>query len=280
MEDRIADLSGRRYGMLFVLCSAGREGNRPRGPRAWSCLCDCGKVVNLRTSRIVDCNHNCGCLKGHKISEAKKIGRKMRFGDSPDGFKACSTCMLTKPYSEFSRYRRNPDGFHWTCKSCVSEYRKDHYDKDRKKNKEWLARNPGKVAEYYRRYKNRNLESKRRLGRAGGLRRRYGMTTDQYEVMLLLQDGSCVICQTPAIPNKPLHVDHDPDTNVVRGLLCGSCNRGIGMFKHKPDIIRKAADYLDENNGDGKRWFFGDGSGARTETQRPCGMGLRSISSA
>jgi hypothetical protein len=41
------------------------------------------------------------------------------------------------------------------------------------------------------------------------------------------------------------HVDHDEDTGIVRALLCGPCNRGIGIFKHDAGLLREAADYVE-----------------------------------
>lgn len=81
--------------------------------------------------------------------------------------------------------------------------------------------------------------------------RRYGVTPDAYAAALL---NGCDIC---GIIADALHVDHDhaccPPVRgngatcgkCVRGIICGPCNRAIGMFKDNPDIIRRAAAYLE-----------------------------------
>jgi hypothetical protein len=43
-----------------------------------------------------------------------------------------------------------------------------------------------------------------------------------------------------------LAVDHCHDTGKVRRLLCHNCNRALGLFKDNSDILRKAADYVEE----------------------------------
>ncbi len=58
--------------------------------------------------------------------------------------------------------------------------------------------------------------------------------------------GRCAICGVPAAEADEgvLEVDHCHDTGVVRGLLCGPCNRGIGNLGDSPELLRKATDYL------------------------------------
>ena len=73
-----------------------------------------------------------------------------------------------------------------------------------------------------------------------GIRRRYGLTREQWEAMLVAQGGLCAICGGP----PPLDVDHSHETGKVRGLLCRSCNRGLGMLKDNAEICAKAAAYV------------------------------------
>lgn len=80
----------------------------------------------------------------------------------------------------------------------------------------------------------------------------YGITMDQYLGMHRAQAGVCAICGQPESTlddrnGKPrmLAVDHNHVTKQVRGLLCSNHNRAIGLFGDSPDMLRKAADYLE-----------------------------------
>ncbi len=79
------------------------------------------------------------------------------------------------------------------------------------------------------------------------LKSRYGITLEQYEQLFNLQGGRCAICDRET--DHTLHVDHCHETGLVRGLLCGSCNRGLGMYGDNVQLLRKAADYLEDKNG-------------------------------
>jgi hypothetical protein len=72
----------------------------------------------------------------------------------------------------------------------------------------------------------------------------YGITAEDYERMLVSQCGVCWICGTDP-GEKPLRVDHCHDKGHVRGLLCDNCNLALGLFKDNPDLLRRAADYLE-----------------------------------
>jgi hypothetical protein len=70
----------------------------------------------------------------------------------------------------------------------------------------------------------------------------YGLTIEQYEQMLQAQGGGCFICGAP--PEENLCVDHSHDTRMVRGLLCLTCNLGLGHFKDDRRLIHAATHYL------------------------------------
>lgn len=66
--------------------------------------------------------------------------------------------------------------------------------------------------------------------------RRYGLSRADYERMLADQEGVCCICQRPERTRpdgtpRPLSVDHDHVTKRIRGLVCNTCNRLIGLFE-------------------------------------------------
>jgi hypothetical protein len=86
------------------------------------------------------------------------------------------------------------------------------------------------------------------------LQRRFKITGDQFKEMLAAQGGGCAICGRPEThkgrkgKSKHLSVDHCHSSGKVRGLLCVSCNRGIGYFEDRIDRLRNAIFYLEKHN--------------------------------
>ena len=78
--------------------------------------------------------------------------------------------------------------------------------------------------------------------------RSFGITLEEYNAMLVAQDGLCAICGQPPTNTSPknwrLHVDHCHTCSGIRMLLCSTCNNGLGCFKDSPELLRKAIDYL------------------------------------
>ena len=93
-----------------------------------------------------------------------------------------------------------------------------------------------------------NNPNRKEVNRKNALAR-YGLTIEDYDRLMLEQDGCCKIClrQPPKEGWKTvtrLHVDHDHETGKVRALLCNNCNRALGYFQDDPDLLEKAYAYL------------------------------------
>lgn len=81
------------------------------------------------------------------------------------------------------------------------------------------------------------------------LRRKFNITTEDYNNMFVEQKGKCLICNKHQSElDKRLAIDHNHETGVVRGLLCCKCNTGIGMLSDDIGIVRKAVEYLEKYN--------------------------------
>lgn len=72
--------------------------------------------------------------------------------------------------------------------------------------------------------------------------RSYGLFQHEYEEMFMEQDGCCAICEEPF--DRTPHIDHDHETDEVRGLLCTGCNTGLGKFMDSPSLLVAAVRYL------------------------------------
>lgn len=90
-------------------------------------------------------------------------------------------------------------------------------------------------------------------GRDYSLRSKYDLTLEQYNELLIKQKGVCALCGLVETAVEKYHkgikrlaVDHCHTTGNIRGLLCSSCNIGIGNLKHNPELLRKAAVYCEE----------------------------------
>ncbi len=70
----------------------------------------------------------------------------------------------------------------------------------------------------------------------------YQLTADEFLDVVDAQDGDCAICGDTL--NVGLEIDHDHDTDEVRGLLCGSCNKLIGLAREQQWILEAAQAYL------------------------------------
>ena len=150
------------------------------------------------------------CLRGHEKVYQSGRGR----------------CLVCRRASNGARYAKNPEHF-------------------RAKARDWYAKHRERLTA------NRKLHlvESRADSYKKNLKRNFGLTLEDYDRMLQAQEGRCVCGKTEGDRGYyRLHVDHDHDTGEVRGLLCGSCNRGIGLLGEDPKLLRLLADYLE------RRW--------------------------
>lgn len=100
---------------------------------------------------------------------------------------------------------------------------------DRRKNPDWLAH-------------------KQKTFRTWMLKTKYRMTPEQFASISAAQGHVCAICKRPPSGSrnndKVLNIDHNHVTSAVRGLLCATCNRAIGLLRDDAGVLDAAAAYL------------------------------------
>jgi hypothetical protein len=80
------------------------------------------------------------------------------------------------------------------------------------------------------------------------LKRKYGLSVEQYEAIWQQQQGRCANteCNRELIRGKSA-VDHCHTSKHVRGILCSNCNLAIGLIGDSSHKARGLAVYLDRN---------------------------------
>lgn len=143
----------------------------------------------------------------------------------------------------------------------IRSARRAHYLANREavleKSRRWALANRGQVNARNAARRDAAPEKAAEVCRRGHEARRVGVcgfTAAQYAELSAMQGGVCAICARPderrhrktGTPYQ-MDVDHDHETGVVRGLLCGRCNRALGLFRDDPSALRAAAAYLERN---------------------------------
>lgn len=82
--------------------------------------------------------------------------------------------------------------------------------------------------------------------RRANLKKRYGITLEEFEAMFEAQNGVCAICEKPCSKWRNLSVDHCHKTGRVRGLLCDACNQILHKVGDSTEMLRKCIEYLSE----------------------------------
>ena len=139
--------------------------------------------------------------------------------------KQCTVCKETKELDQFYNVKSTKDGKGYRCKEC-----------DNKARQKWSANNPERS----------HLSQRQR-----NLKHRFGVDLEWYEEQFKKQNYSCAICKTKT--NKTVgdrqfwnfSVDHCHDSGKIRGILCNNCNRALGLFQDNPELLKKAASYVE-----------------------------------
>jgi len=191
--------------------------------------------------------------------------------------KVCRKCGNEKPISEFRIHKeRYKDRTYFyresNCGDCERAYSRQNTAKYNAKNKELISAkyknkyrtNPAfreaikerekirylkrkeAIREYGKQYRQSNSVVIAAKKRKYHLLNTYGLTEERYMEMIAEQDGVCAICECD-IGDGLFHVDHCHSTGAVRGLLCFSCNAGIGHLKDDVDRLLKAVGYLEQH---------------------------------
>lgn len=145
---------------------------------------------------------------------------------------ALDTCEQNNP-QPLSNFHNKGDGKSKVCKFCTNKRQRAYKSKPSAKDrrKAYYRENPDVARKAWER----------------SLKRKYGITADQYHQMLAEQGEVCAICKTPPA-NRKLVVDHCHQTGAVRGLLCNHCNSMLGFSRDKLAVLVALNEYLVRHN--------------------------------
>ena len=134
----------------------------------------------------------------------------------------------------------------------MKRWRAANRDRIKSYQKAWRVENAVAVAEYQKEYHKeyRTRDEVKSDNMRRNLWKNYKMTPTEFNELWEAQSGKCAICSVDMAPRgrtpNSVAVDHNHENGSVRGLLCRTCNVGIGYLKDDPDLLIAAAEYLVE----------------------------------
>lgn len=177
-------------------------------------------------SRCKDCNDSAK-VKGARVSQYCRAGKRAAYLPKDAMSAECTACTRLFPRTEEFYYRDKRGNLRRQCRDCCNaDTRARHaVPKNRQRHHDRMRKNT------------------------------FGLSLEEYQGMLQSQGGVCAICGRPErrlardrSGPRNLSVDHSHQTNAIRGLLCGSCNYGLGAFEDSIDFMERAIVYLKQHN--------------------------------
>lgn len=150
---------------------------------------------------------------------------------------------IMRNYMQTERYKQTRKAYRDREREAIRATRKDWYNRNREAIR--ARRRENEARPDVRARKNERARAWQAAHRRERfyyhLRYEYGLEPEQYDAMLIAQNGCCAICGDAT----DLHVDHQHVADgTVRGLLCGPCNSGLGYFRDDPERLLAAVRYL------------------------------------
>lgn len=166
--------------------------------------------------------------------------------------KKCQRCSKVIEVGRFYKDKTRKDGLSAYCIRCESDRKKEArennpelVEKHKKNNRVWYQNNKQKNKDRSDKWKEENPAKYREWN----LKRRFGISLEEYDTILYSQGCCCAICGIHRdYINEHLSVDHCHSSGKIRGLLCKSCNSGLGFFQDDLEIMNKALKYLTASN--------------------------------
>lgn len=264
MADNITtDLTGKTFGRVTVLGFHHQTGEGKHARHYWECLCKCGRTRIMRTDAFVN-GATCKVCRTVEIASAT-------------GPRQCIRCKQVLPRDQFHKNKRNVDGLVHMCKDCNKRHARIYIGKMKERSKEQLPPPPETkrchscklvkpasefwmdravkdglarrcsectTADAKRWYLAVGKHDPDRLAKATAYR--YGITLEALKAMLASQDNRCAICLQEFTKPSSCCVDHEHESQKIRGLLCRTCNVGLGAFKDECLLLERAIGYLRE----------------------------------
>lgn len=199
-----AEMLGRKFTKLTPV----EVVNEKKKHLVYKCQCDCGNIIEVAGYSLRNGNtKSCGCIRKPNLV----------------GFENDHSIVISKVRNQMWNIK---------CKHCGEE----HIQNQREIRNNAYTRSCSK----FKPFNYTGLDKRDVI-----IRNQYGITLEQYNNMLEAQNYTCAICGNgDEVEGRRLAIDHCHTTGEVRGLLCGKCNRALGLFYDNKDLLSKAIKYL------------------------------------
>jgi len=140
--------------------------------------------------------------------------------------KECNYCHEQRPLDNFKTNLTSQ------CKICKKAYMRNYFLEHKDLFSNYAIKQ--KTKSYYK-----------PMRKGINMKAKYGLNTEIYNKILIEQNECCAICNVHQSNfKKSLHIDHNHNTNKLRGLLCHNCNIALGLFQDSSELLLKASEYL------------------------------------